>query len=80
MDKRPDRLWTTAIPGRRGRTVDHMPGDPSLTDEAMQSEIELVEALVLAASETEGPMTQESIDEALGVPPTDEPAAGDDTL
>ena len=52
-----------------------MAGDPSLTDEALKSEIELVEALVLAASETEGPMTQESIDEALGVPATDEPPA-----
>ena len=52
-----------------------MAGDPSLTDEALKSEIELVEALVLAASETEGPMTQQSIDEALGVPATDEPPA-----
>ena len=53
--------------------------DPSLTDEAMQREIELVEALVLAASETDGPMTQESIDEALGVPAAAEPPA-DDTV
>lgn len=44
-----------------------MAADPSLTDEAMQDEIELVEALVIAASHAEGPMTQESIDEALGV-------------
>ncbi|MBM6403110.1 hypothetical protein JQN72_02465 [Phycicoccus sp. CSK15P-2] len=42
-------------------------GDDSLTDDAMQEEIDLVGALVLAASRADGPMTQESIDEALGI-------------
>jgi hypothetical protein len=42
-------------------------GDPSLTDDDLQGEIDLVGALVLEASETDGQMTQERIDEILGV-------------
>ncbi|MGG5260264.1 hypothetical protein [Phycicoccus avicenniae] len=54
-----------------------MPEDPSLTDADLQREIDLVGALVLEASESDGPMTQERIDEILGVEDDDgdEPAA-----
>ncbi|MBM6402304.1 hypothetical protein [Phycicoccus sonneratiae] len=44
-----------------------MTGDPSLTDDALQDEIDLVGALVLEASASTGPMSQERIDEILGV-------------
>ena len=50
-----------------------MPGDPSLTDDDLQQEIVLVGALVLEASEADGPLSQERIDEILGV--SDEEAA-----
>lgn len=43
--------------------------DPSLRDEQLQDEIDLVGALVLAASQTEEPLTPEQIDEILGVAP-----------
>ncbi len=46
-----------------------MQGDPSLRDEQLQSEIDLVGALVLAASQADGPLTDELIDEILGVAP-----------
>lgn len=54
-----------------------MQGDPSLTDDDLQGEIDLVGALVLAAAEAEGPMSQSTIDEVLGVggaAPADQPA------
>jgi hypothetical protein len=38
-----------------------------LTDSDMQSEIELVGDLVVAAASSDGPLTQEEIDRALGV-------------
>ncbi len=41
--------------------------DPSLLDQQLQDEIDLVGALVLAASQTERPLTPERIDEILGV-------------
>ena len=41
--------------------------DPSLLDQQLQDEIDLVGALVLAASQTELPLTPERIDEILGV-------------
>jgi hypothetical protein len=43
--------------------------DPSLRDEQLQDEIDLVEALVLAAAQAPGPLTLERIDELLGVAP-----------
>ncbi|GGL37638.1 hypothetical protein H9L10_00015 [Phycicoccus endophyticus] len=51
-----------------------MAGDPSLTDDDLQREIDLVGALVLAASQTDGPLSQERIDEILGV---DDPPGAD---
>lgn len=44
-----------------------MQGDPSLEDEQLKDEIDLVGALVLAASETDGALSTRSIDEILGV-------------
>lgn len=44
-----------------------MAADPSLTDVELQDEIDLVGTLVLAAAETDGPLTQEAIDELLGL-------------
>ncbi len=44
-----------------------MTGDPSLTDDDLQGEIDLVGALVLEASQTDGQMTEERIDEILGI-------------
>ena len=38
-----------------------------LTDDALQGEIELVGDLVVAASSSEGPLTDEEIDAALGI-------------
>jgi hypothetical protein len=44
-----------------------MDGDPVLRDEQLQDEIDLVGALVLAAAQVEGPLSEERIDEVLGV-------------
>ena len=38
-----------------------------LTDDALQGEIELVGELVVAASASDGPLTEEEIDRVLGV-------------
>jgi hypothetical protein len=42
-------------------------GGADLTDGALQDEIELVGDLVVAASASEGPLTEDEIDEVLGV-------------
>lgn len=55
-----------------------MTGDPgdNLTDDELQSEIELVGDLVVAATSSDGPLPQEEIDRLLGVlPRSDEPSA-----
>ena len=44
-----------------------MRGDPSLQDQQLQDEIDLVGALVLAASQAEQHLTPERIDEILGI-------------
>ena len=44
-----------------------MQQDPSLHDEQLEDEIELVSELVLAASQTEGRLSEQAIDEVLGV-------------
>ena len=46
-----------------------MKDDPSLRDEQLEDEIRLVGELVLAASQCDGRMPDEAIDEALGLPP-----------
>ena len=46
-----------------------MPDDHELTDVDLQTEIDLVGALVLAAAHSDGPLTQDAIDELLGVVP-----------
>jgi len=48
----------------------------NLTDDDLQSEIELVGDLVVAATSSDGPMPQDEIDRLLGVhPDEDEPEA-----
>ncbi len=42
--------------------------DPSLHDEQLENEIKLVGELVLAASQSEDHLSQERIDEILGIP------------
>ena len=55
----------------------HDPSGENLTDDDLQSEIELVGDLVVAATSSTGPLTQEQIDQLLGVTdPADE--AGSD--
>ncbi len=44
-----------------------MQDDPSLRDEQLENEIRLVGDLVLAASQCEGPLSQDAIDEILGL-------------
>jgi hypothetical protein len=48
-----------------------------LTDDALQNEIELVGDLVVAASASERPLTEDEIDEALGIE-RGHPAAAED--
>jgi hypothetical protein len=43
--------------------------DDNLTDDDLQSEIELVGDLVVAASASDGPLTQDEVDRILGVRP-----------
>lgn len=60
-------MWTTAA-GRPGpRTLEQMKQDPSLNDEQLENEIKLVGDLVLAASQAEGPLSDDQIDELLGI-------------
>ena len=64
-----------------------MQQDPSLHDEQLEDEIELVSELVLAASQTEDRLSEQAIDEVLGVdvpagaaePASPEPSPGGDT-
>ena len=47
----------------------------NLTDDDLQSEIELVGDLVVAATSSDGPLPQDEIDRLLGVePPENQPA------
>jgi len=51
--------------------------DDVLTDDVLESEIELVSELVVAATSSEGPLGQDVVDRILGVSPRDDdPAAG----
>ena len=46
-----------------------MAGDPSLNDEQLEDEIRLVGDLVLAASQHRGRLSQDEVDEILGLQP-----------
>ena len=48
-------------------TTDPRAAGADLTDDALQNEIELVGDLVVAASAIERPLTEDEIDEALGI-------------
>ena len=50
--------------------------DEALTDDALESEIELVSELVVAATHSDGPLGQAEVDQLLGVTPKEDgPAA-----
>jgi hypothetical protein len=56
----------------------HDQSGENLTDDDLQSEIELVGDLVVAATSSTGPLTQEQIDQLLGVTgPADEGGSED---
>jgi hypothetical protein len=56
----------------------HDPQDEDdLTDDDLESEIELVSELVVAASSSERPLHQDEVDQLLGVDPN-EPSAADE--
>ena len=54
-----------------------MAGDPSLNDEQLEDEIRLVGDLVLAAAQHEGRLSQDEVDEILGLQPA---RGGDDEV
>ena len=64
-------MWTTTALPPGPRSLDHVRQDPSLNDEQLETEIKLVGDLVLAASQAEGPLSDDQIDELLGVAPDD---------
>jgi hypothetical protein len=43
--------------------------DDNLTDDDLQSEIEMVSELVLAATKSDGPLKQDEVDLLLGIDP-----------
>jgi hypothetical protein len=43
--------------------------DDELTDDELESEIELVSELVVAATSSDGPLDQDQVDDILGVSP-----------
>jgi hypothetical protein len=56
----------------------HDPSGENLTDDDLQSEIELVGDLVVAATSSTGPLSQEQIDRLLGLTTeADEPRSGE---
>jgi hypothetical protein len=46
--------------------------DDLLTDDALESEIELVSVLVVAATSSDRPLRQDEVDRLLGVDPKDD--------
>ena len=50
----------------------------NLTDDDLQSEIELVGDLVVAATSSDGPLPQDEIDRLLGVHPGEDTAQADE--
>ena len=53
------------------------PDDDELTDDDLESEIELVSELVVAASSSARPLHQDEVDQLLGVDPK-EPGSADE--
>lgn len=68
------RWQRIAVPGLGSVSVSFMTPDPyvgaELTDGPLQDEIELVGDLVVAASASEGPLSEAEIDEVLGLSET----------
>jgi hypothetical protein len=57
-------------PSLKGRYVVHDQFDISLEDKELLSEVELTTNLIIAASESDGPLSQADIDRILGVVPS----------
>ena len=55
-------------PGEGGTAV-HDQFDVSLEDPELMVEVEMTTALIIAASESDGPLSQEEIDALLGITP-----------
>lgn len=69
MEQHPAPAVPAQTPGGAARRpADPSSGSSSLGDDALADEIELYGAVVVAASEKEGSLTADEIDEALGVP------------
>ena len=75
---RPDADWAVdKVELLRPRTYGGcVKDDPSLNDEQLETEIRLVGDLVLAASQSEGHLPQETIDQILGLDPSGETGDG----
>jgi hypothetical protein len=60
---------TTPIAQQRRRRLQNLPSvlDVALEDEALLDEMRLTTELLIAASQCDGPMTQEEIDRFLGL-------------
>ena len=66
-----------AAAGTQDDDLDDDDVDGVLTDDDLESEIELVSVLVVAASSSVGPLSQSEVDRLLGVDLKDDgPAAG----
>lgn len=65
----------SADEARDDNLTDNYLTDNYLTDIDLESEIELVSDLVVAATSSDGPMDQDEVDLLLGIPPekTDKP-------
>ena len=55
-----------------------MSGEHELHDDALEQEIELLSDVMERASQTEVPLKQDQVDEALGVEPPPETSGGGD--
>lgn len=58
-------------PGSPGHDLEDKLGDDVLTDDVLESEIELVSELVVAATASDGPLAQDVVDRILGIAPRD---------
>jgi len=59
----------STCPSLKGRCVVHDQFDISLEDKELLGEVELTTNLIIAASESDGPLSQDEIDAILGVVP-----------
>ncbi|MDF1605027.1 hypothetical protein PZ894_15740 [Nocardioides sp. YIM 152315] len=62
-------MWRAATPTRAGSEELHDQFDISLEDSDLLGEVELTTNLIIAASETDQPLSVDEIDRILGVVP-----------